>query len=173
MGKKSLPFFWGKVQDDERIPTPCISKQVWPNIHLQVPAQSLSIVFSTDLVPPFLSLPSFFPPPISCPPFLPVQRGATPRALLWMKRLLFSPWHLVKLWIHIYWFAFGGRKRERGVKKKKTTQSHIPWLHGDHGDMFSQWQRILTVSCLPTPLASPITPAAAVAPPSPGPLALL
>lgn len=108
------------------------SHSQWPS---PIPSQSTVHHLLARLGLPFLLPPSFSPPPISCP-LSSLCRGAAPCTLLWMKRLLFSPWHLVRLWIHIYWFAFGGRKRERGggEKKKKNTVTHslTSWLPRGH-----------------------------------------
>lgn len=141
------------------MPTSCVSEQAWRNIHLHIPAQSLWIVFLKNLVP-LLSLSSLFLSPSHfLSSFPPCVEGLIPVLLSGWKgysslldillgcEYTSTDLHLVE------------KKRERGgVKKKKNTQSHIPWLHGYQGDMFSQWQRILTVSpfCFPSPPASPL-----------------
>lgn len=143
-GKKSLPLFQGEVQKDERCP---------PHVEVGRPGQTAMPSQSAihHLLPRFgLLFSSVLSLPLSFPVFLSsLCGGAAPCTLLWMKRLLFSPWHRASLWMHIFWFAFGRgnkRKARRGMEKKKNTQLHIPWLHGYRGDMVRRWQRILTVS---------------------------
>lgn len=131
-------------------------------------------------------LEKFGPPPFSLfPLFLPLPfpvllsspcGGADPCTPLWMKRLLFSSWHLVRLWIHIYWFAFGRKKKRkgRGEEKEKHTVTHslTSWLPRGHVQSMTE-----NFNCVPFLLPKPsslsIAPAAALAPPSPGLLALL
>lgn len=68
---------------------------------------------------------------VSCPPPLSVWRclSVSPSPPSGMKRLLFSPDCLVRQWIHAYWFASGGRKKERegeGRRKRRLHSHSLP-----------------------------------------------